>query len=186
MNTTVKPSFARNGDWFQTYTGRAIYLIDPRPDEICLEDIAHGLANLCRFNGHVSTFYSVAQHSIFVSEIVPPHLALQALMHDATEAYLGDMVKPLKNSMPAYRSAEDYMWACICAHFNLPVVLDPAVKHADLVALATEREQLMARPPMRWDIDEQRISAASIPLLPVLPPLAEHYFLERFRQLTLT
>jgi len=174
----------RIGNWFQTYTGKACWLMDPRPDEICIEDIAHALALQCRFNGHVTVFYSVAQHSVFVSEIVPKPFALAGLMHDATEAYLGDMVKPLKWSMPAYRTAEKVFWRVIAAKFGLHEKVDPAVKVADLVALATERRDLMSAPPLRWPIDELQIEPHPNPLNPLASHLAEQFFLDRYRELT--
>lgn len=181
----MESSSERRGEWFQTFTGRAVYLIDPRPEEICIEDIAHGLAFQCRFNGHVSVFYSIASHSICVSQLVEPQYALQGLLHDATEAYLGDMVKPLKASMPEYREAEKRMWTVIAEKFGVPVDIHPSVKYADLVALATERFHLMGPSPLPWDIDEFGIARSSLPLQLDQPYQAETNFLRRFRKLTM-
>jgi hypothetical protein len=95
------------GGWMQTFTGRQFFPMDPRPEEVDPTDIAHALSLLCRYNGHVDRFYSVAEHCVHLSYVVPPEHALWALLHDATEAYVGDMISPLKIHMPGYRAAED-------------------------------------------------------------------------------
>jgi hypothetical protein len=79
-----------------TYTGRLMDPLNPRVEDISIMDIAHALANSCRFNGHCSVFYSIAQHSFFVSEHVPERAALWGLLHDAAEAYIGDIIRPIK------------------------------------------------------------------------------------------
>lgn len=141
----------RVGDWILTYTGKKFYVMDPRPEDICIEDIAHGLSNMCRFSGQCRTFYSVAQHSLIVSDHCPD-AELQGLMHDATEAYIGDMVRPLKHSMPAYKTAELKLWACICEKFGMPIDMHPQVKAADNRALMTERRDLMITSDHEWSI----------------------------------
>src|SRR5579885_2784587 len=87
----------RHGDWIQTYCGVAFYPLDPRPEEILIEDIAHALSMLCRFTGHVKRFYSVAQHCVYVSHRCDPKDALWGLLHDAAEAYLNDISRPVKS-----------------------------------------------------------------------------------------
>jgi hypothetical protein len=168
--------------WIQTFTGKAFYPLDPRPEDVCIEDIAHSLAAQCRFAGHVKCFYSVASHAIFVSEICAPDNALWGLLHDASEAYLIDLPSPLKqsNGFEAYRKFEETVTHTICEKFALPLTIPPDVKHADLVALATEARDLMAPPPRPWDTmpspSERRI-------VPLSPQQAEQAFLERFWQL---
>lgn len=152
----------RKGDWFLTSTGRQFWPLDPRPEDICIEDIAHGLAHVCRFGGHCKRFYSVAQHSVFVSYRC--RNALQGLLHDATEAYLGDMVRPLKYSMPDYLVAEERVWRAVCARFGLPLKLDADVKYADNVALMTERRDIMPWTPHRWEADLEAIAPDPRPL----------------------
>lgn len=83
-----------------TFTGKLVNLFKPDPKLICLEDIAHGLANTCRWNGHTKTFYSVAEHAVRVSRLVPKGKRLTAIFHDAEEAYWGDIVSPLKMMLP--------------------------------------------------------------------------------------
>ena len=95
--------------WIQTYTGKPFDIFEPDQMSINLWDIAHSLANQARFNGHTMEFYSVAQHSIIVSRLVPNHLDMEAigLLHDASEAYIGDLVRPIKKSMPSYVEVEE-------------------------------------------------------------------------------
>lgn len=150
-------SHVRVGDWIQTFSGKPFWPFDPRPDEIDLEDIAHALSNLCRFSGHVRTFYSVAEHSVWVSSLVDPEYAKWGLLHDATEAYLVDLPRPLKRHGlmgRLYRETEDRLMEVIAARFDLPWPMPAEVKKADSVMLATERKWLMAPCPLPWNEDE--------------------------------
>jgi len=126
----------------QTHSGKMIDLLNPDPYLIDINDIAHALANICRFNGHCREFYSVANHSLLVSLNVPPADALAGLMHDATEAYCGDMIAPLKAAMPAYKDVEAGLWDAIAWRYRLPDELPASVKRADKVLLATEQRDL--------------------------------------------
>src|SRR5690349_636686 len=107
------------GSWMQTFTGRQFYPLDPRLDEIDPLDIAHALSMICRYGGHTKHFYSVAEHCLLMSHAVAPEYALWALLHDATEAYVGDMVRPLKHHMPDYRQIEDNLMEVIAERFGL-------------------------------------------------------------------
>lgn len=138
-------------NWILTHTGKRFDLFEPDVAMIDPRDIAHSLAHLCRFNGHTRGFYSVAQHSCLVADLVPAEHKLAALLHDATEAYLGDMTRPLKEWMPYYRGFEDVIWGRVCERFGLGVDLPPTVHQADLIALATERRDLMPPDPATWD-----------------------------------
>lgn len=133
----------RKGNWFHTFSGIQFYPLDPRPEDINIEDIAKGLSNTCRFNGHVIKFYSVAQHSVLVSRIVPDEYALEGLLHDGSESYLGDMVRPLKYSLPEYRIIEDKVEECIANKYGLIHPWPECVKEADNILLMTERRDLM-------------------------------------------
>ncbi|WP_339521765.1 phosphohydrolase [Pseudomonas sp. EL_65y_Pfl2_R96] len=137
--------------WIITHSGRQFDLVNPTAAMISPNDIAHALAHLCRFNGHTRTHYSVAQHSMLVSSLVPAKHQLVALLHDATEAYIGDMTRPLKSIMPGHRVIETLIWHAICARFNLDPTLPECVVRADLAALATERRDLMPDHPTEWE-----------------------------------
>jgi hypothetical protein len=137
--------------WILTHSGRQFDLARPTAAMISPHDIAHALANLCRFNGHTRTHYSVAQHSLLVASLVPAKHQLVALLHDATEAYVGDMTRPLKALLPSYRVAEETVWKAVCDRFNIDPVLPECVVRADLVALATERRDLMPHHPGDWE-----------------------------------
>lgn len=115
----------------------------PEACEITIEDIAHGLAMTCRFAGQCSRHYSVAQHSVHLSHIVPPEHAYQGLMHDASEAVVGDMAKPLKTMLPEYSVIEKRAEAAIFKRFNVATPLPPTIKEADIQMLVTEQRQLM-------------------------------------------
>lgn len=131
-------------EWFQTVTGRRFYPTLPYLESISILDIAFGLSHIARFGGHVpGGIYTVAQHSVMVSQYVPDSLRLAALLHDATEAYLGDMIRPLKVNMPEYKLVEAGLEVMIAQRFGFEYPLAPEIKVADNRALATERRDLL-------------------------------------------
>ncbi|MCP1646960.1 phosphohydrolase [Pseudomonas nitroreducens] len=136
--------------WILTWSGKRFDLFEPTPEMIDPRDIAQALGTIARFNGHTKEHYTVAQHSVIVANLVPPEHQLAALLHDATEAYIGDMVRPLKEHMPAFCEVEKRIWSTICARFDIDEELPACVKQADLVALATERRDLMPEHPAPW------------------------------------
>lgn len=138
--------------WILTASGKHFDLIDPQPDMIDILDIASALANLCRFSGHCKIFYSVAQHSAIASQIVAPEYAIEALFHDASEAYLGDVTRPLKQLLPDYRRIEQRVEAVIRQRLGLPDTQSGAVTEADRIMLATERRDLMPDDQTDWPI----------------------------------
>jgi len=173
----------RVGSWFQTYSSIEFYIMDPREDEILIEDIAHALAYSCRYNGHCKYFHSVAMHSVLVSQVCKPENALWGLLHDASEAYTGDMVKPLKRHMEEFKRIEDQLMKTICHKFGLPEEMPEDVDAADLSLLALERQYLMGEPPRPWNVLE-RVEPADIKLVLLPPEDAEYIFLSRFQELT--
>lgn len=135
----------RKGDWFQTYSGVKFFVQDPRPEDFRLEDIAHALSNMCRFGGHSRSFYSVCEHSLLVSYLVPENLRLCGLLHDATEAYMMDLQRPIKNlpEFKVFKDVEAALETVMAERFGLPFPFPPELKYADNVALALEIKQLM-------------------------------------------
>lgn len=129
--------------WIQTYTGKKFYPFNPKVEDICLEDIAWSLSNLCRFNGHCKYFYSVAEHSVYVAENVPEKYALEGLFHDAAEAYIGDIPSPIK---PFFEIdlAERKLMETISLCFILDYPFSNIIKKIDMALLASEAEQTMA------------------------------------------
>ena len=169
------------GGWIVTSTGVRFDLLAPTVEMIHLEDIAHALSNVCRFGGHTRVHYSVAQHSVLASHLVPPADALYALLHDATEAYIGDMVSTLKQVIPQFREVEARLWSVICEDFGLPEQMPASVKRADLMMLAREREDLLpASEP--WAL----LDGVELPAQPIVPwchERAKSEFIHRFWQI---
>lgn len=148
-----------------TYSGRMLDVLTPDPEDINPIDIAHALSNLCRFTGHTRHFYSVAQHSVLVASLLPRELRFMGLMHDAAEAYVADMSKPIKNLLGNYRELEASVWKAICIRFDLPIDLPDAVKRADTLALGMEKRDLMPEHPEVWPL----LAGLTLPPTPVLP-----------------
>lgn len=167
--------------WIQTFTGRKFYPLDPDWQRIDIHDIAHALSNLCRYGGHVEQFYSVAQHSVFVSRVCAPEDALWGLLHDASEAYLVDLPRPIKRQMPTYREAEERLQFAIGRTFNLPLTIPASVMRADNVLLVTEQRDLMKVPPEPWT--DYKVSPLEGRIEPLSPADAKRLFLKRFDEL---
>jgi hypothetical protein len=180
------------GSSIQVASGTIIDPLHPNVDRILIEDIAHGLANQCRFAGHTRTHYSVAEHCVRLSEIVPRRDALWGLLHDATETYLIDLPSPLKRD-PAfgdrYRKAEAKLLKAIAMRFGLVGDTVPeTVHHADLRMLMTEVRDLM---PHIGSDEERELwkpwLGRTHPLPAIIVPWsarrAEQLFLKRYRQL---
>jgi len=125
-----------------TFSGRYIDLSNPQPESFVIEDIARGLANTCRFGGQCNGFYSVAQHSVLVSHLVPREHQMAALLHDGAEAILTDVATPLKAMLPDFKVIEKRIEAAIFKRFGLLFPMHSSIKQADLKALATERRDL--------------------------------------------
>jgi len=174
----------RKGDWAQIYSGEKFWPLDPKPEEVDINDIAHSLAFQCRFNGHSNSFYSIAQHSVFVSKIVPSEQALAGLFHDAAEAYTGDIVSPLKKFLPPeFKEIEKEIEKAVLEHFGIKDINHSEIKKADKIALFTEMRDLMKKPHSKWeDVDSYNPHPDKI--VPLSPEEAEKEFLERFEELT--
>lgn len=194
---------ARRGDWMQTFTGRQFWPLDPRPEEVDPIDIAHALGHQCRYAGHVRRFYSVAEHCILMSLFMPTReLALAALLHDATEAYVVDVPRPLKRHLAGYAEIEAGVMVAIAQRFELPLevycegepdadapirwqwTMPALVKEADDRILLDERAQLMAAPPASWALDHLEPLGVGIDALP--PHRAAEAYLARLESLGVT
>lgn len=138
--------------WTLTSTGQHFDLVDPQPDMINLLDIVRGLSREARFNGQTRLFYSVAQHCELASRIVPEKFALEALLHDASEAYIKDIPRPLKQLLPDYRRIEQRVEAAIRERFGLPRSQSFEVDEADRIMLATEKRDMMPEDATEWPI----------------------------------
>lgn len=152
-----------NAPWSQTASGGRFDILDPRPEQVRLADVAEQLAKICRFGGACNgVFYSVAQHSVEVANMLPREQQAYGLLHDAHEMIVGDMTSPVKRAIHAvYHRRQplerlvDRIDAAIFIAFGLDYPMPPAaaaaVKYADLVMLATEKRDLMAAPEHEWE-----------------------------------
>ena len=201
----------------QTYTGRAFYPYDPRPEEIDINDIAHALSLICRFNGHCSEFYSVAEHSVrgawYMRDRYARHnmempntdlCSIYMLMHDAPEAYLTDIPRPIKKDLPQFKELEASIYIEILKKFKLPtnyehikcfngfstsqryfptrefIPIDEAVREIDDILLATEKRDLMKREPQSWGLEASPLVER---IIPYSSKDAERLFLDEFHRL---
>lgn len=185
----------RIGDWIETFSGRRFYPLDPREEEIYIEDIAHALALANRFSGHTRVPYSVAEHSVRVSFAVeihaercnhpePRRVAKWGLIHDSPEAYLNDIPRPLKrtDAFAPYRNLEKNLLRKIARRFGLEGDMPQLVKDADEILLATEARDLMTPGALeRWA--PFRFEPQPNIIKPYEWDSAEKWFLWRFEEL---
>lgn len=178
----VRDGFPEEDAWIQTYSGRRFCPLNPNPEAIVIQDIAHALSMQCRFSGHTKQFYSVAQHSVGVSYLCDKEDALWGLLHDASEAYLVDVPSPLKKSgkFDPYLHFEAQMMSAVCKRFGLLDGEPASVKRADKMLLAIEANQLMY--PLRPDWDHT-MDCPPFKIEPLSPNEAKHLFLKRFFEL---
>lgn len=173
----------RLGDWIQVHSGGKFFPLDPHPEDIHIEDIAHALSHQCRFSGHVEKFYSVAEHSVRVSRVVPDIDAMWGLLHDASEAYLVDVPRPIKPLLKGYKEIENAVMVAVSVRFGLSPEMPASVHHADNALLATEARDLMKRPLVPWE--GLNVPALDARIRPWSPEKAKASFLQRFSELRL-
>lgn len=184
--------------WIQTYSGRRVWPLQGI-GQFAFVDIAHALSNICRFGGHTRKFYSVAQHCVHAHDLMPPEHRAWGLLHDAAEAYLGDVVRPIKSAFTLrmgtepidhvkFSEIEKNLLRSIGNHFGLswPPPWD-LIEDVDCRLLISERNDLMGEPAAPWSPEiEQRAAGRTIPILCMTPNDAEDYFRQRAIELGLT
>jgi hypothetical protein len=185
MKTKIVPK-----DAIVTYSGKIIRPLDPDPEQICIEDIAHSLARQCRYTGHTEDFYSVAQHAVYVSELCDEKDAKWGLLHDATEVYASDLARPIKRFTEwgkQYEGIEDTLMLAIAKAFELEapaihalIALPLSVREADNEMLWTEIQQLM--PPVLHEQIPEDFSPR-VWISPLNPRDAEYEFMHRYKEL---
>ena len=171
--------------WIETFTGRKFHILNPVAAEVHIEDIAHALSLITRFTGHTRVFYSVADHSLRVSRACDPIFALDALLHDGSEAFLSDLNSPLKHSsdMSRYRIAEKRVQLAIAERFGLSLKEPENVKLVDRRMLVTEKRDLMSGNGPAWEYFTDVLPFPET-VVPLSAQEAEREFLRRFRALT--
>lgn len=140
------------GSTIRTFTGQYVNVFDPKPETIVIEDIAHALSQTCRFGGHTYIPYSVAQHSIEVSKLLPEAMQLTGLMHDATEAYMCDLPRPIKRHFPEYKEVEERLMQVIADKFKLTYPFPAELKKADKVMLEKEHDLIIRKRDPSFEI----------------------------------
>lgn len=169
--------------YITTFTGKRFYFLSPTPSSIDIESIAECLSKVCRFGGHCNGFYSVAEHSVLVMliaqiryKITDKSLLLKFLLHDATEAYVGDMVSPLKYAIPEFKAIENLIWkAAIAPAFGLTEELPAIIKKADNEAFLIEKDYLKGK--------YEQPKEQELKILCLSPSMAKHEFLAHFSKL---
>lgn len=161
-------------------SGKLFDFLDPHGSDFDINDIAHGLAHVCRYSGQCRAFYSVAEHSMLVADVVG-EFAYEALLHDAAEAFIGDVTRPLKQLLPDYRRIEASIEDAMIERFRLDRRSKGPVKHADLRVLAAEQAQVMAPGCAEWAV-EAGIEPAPVVVRNLDPVAAKRAFLLRYEQ----
>jgi hypothetical protein len=165
-----------------THSGFLFDFNEPEEAIFSIADIAHALSHICRFAGHTREFYSVAQHSVLVADQLPPHLKLAGLLHDAAEAFLGDVSSPLKAMLPDYRAIEARVEAVVLQQFGLAPTLPPEVKAVDLAVLVTEQRDLMPGRAADWAA-RSGAQPYAFEIVPLAAEQARALFMQRYQEL---
>lgn len=165
-----------------TYTGTRFEITDPKPEQVNIMDIARALSHQCRYNGHIVKFYSVAEHCVRVSRLLPHEFKLWGLLHDAAEAYVGDLTRPIRQLVPDFDKVEDMALKAVCKRFGLRLPVPDEVWVADDAMLVAERRDLLVGNGDRWSYTADPSSVSAI--TPMTSDEAMMRFLQEFNVLT--
>jgi len=174
---------AYDGGWIQTYSGRAFFPARPDSDHVHINDIAASLSKQCRYAGHCLRFYSVAEHCCHLADVAPDEHKLTALMHDASEAYLVDIPRPIKPLLREYKTIESNLMAVIGSKYGFDWPLPAAVTELDQAIMSDERAQNMVHMDVGAVTWGNALPALGITLQYWGPDKAEYEFLVRFQRL---
>jgi uncharacterized protein len=170
----VGPSIMlHSGAWFD--------FAAPQSSNFTAEDVAHGLAHICRYAGQCRRFYSVAEHSLLVSDVATG-FEYEALLHDAAEAFIGDITRPLKQMLPDFKRIEAEVQKAVLERFGIIEPVPPEIKEADLRVLASEQRQIMPPGTDDW-LTGMNIDPAPVRVRHLSPERAKTEWLERFETL---
>ena len=177
----MTPPCTPGGAWIQTYTGVAFPLLEPDERHVNSVDIAHALARLCRFGGHSRRFYSVAQHSVLVARWLRDQgyhrdVVRHGLLHDAAEAYVVDVPRPLKQLLQRHAEIEHQVQRAIWAAFRMRPEIPAAVHEADQRILADERQHVMGPCDVDWCLREKPLGLPASDFDAWMPAIAERRF----------
>ena len=166
-----------------TVSGRFFDLLAPRDYPYDIDEIGHALSNICRYTGHVNSFYSVAEHSVLVSRIVPDHLSLCGLLHDASEAFVGDVSSPLKKLLPEYKKIEENIQSAIAEYYGLPFPFPKEIHEADKRMYWQERQNI-ADNGVRDKLWHQDLRATrKVEASGMTPKMAYRMFMQRYNEI---
>ena len=177
MNTTIRPDIL-------TVSGNYFDFLHPENSSFSIDDIAHALSHVCRLAGPTTQLYSVARPSGRGPGLVPDGDAMAGLLHDAAEAFIGDVSRPLKQLLPDYKAVEKRVEQAVFSRFGISEI-PQSVKRADIIMLATEQRDLMAPHDDEWALTAN-VQPLSNAILPLSPSQARAVFLERFYQIAIS
>lgn len=169
--------------WIQTYTGKKFEALSPTEDMIDINDIAHALSLMCRYNGHVKRFYSVAEHSVLLSTKASVPNQLCALLHDGSETYIADIARPIKPSLKNYKKIEDGIMTVVAKKYGFSWPVPEEVQQLDNRILIDEKEQLLGPSPEAWDDWANGMPRLGVQVGMMNSLQAEDAFLRRFWEL---
>ncbi|KKN66001.1 hypothetical protein LCGC14_0475930 [marine sediment metagenome] len=178
-------------DWIRTYTGKRFNVFEPTPEVIDIRDIAHALSNTCRFGGHLTEFFSVAEHCTNTASLLDKELAIYGLLHDAGEAYLTDIPTPIKHRLPNIIALERGILSCIAERFGLveEKFYCRELKKVDWYLCVREAKKLLPQGVEGWEgcseFGLENIGDFKMVFTNAFAPtVAEHLFLQLFQELT--